>query len=438
MSAEQISTNGLNPDKPISKKEEDLLGRDPIAARIADMINNLGDGYKDSVVIGIEGEWGAGKSSFINLILNKVRPEKKNLVIEFNPWNFSDRNKLIEDFFISITDELNTSGNIVVSKPYRWLYGHFRFLANPYKRFINGSKQMLKLRILRPFVWIDKFYVWLILWLFSSASVTISEEIENYASRLLADSEINFSPEISIAGIGFKLPGLSKLRWSNHNPLEKQKKEVDNRIKEMGKRIIIVIDDIDRLDKDETRLIFKLARLTADFTNTVFILAYDRNRVAERLSENEGYNKTDGEEYLKKIIQQPFLIPKPAVEDIFYVLDVAISKELRRAKLDVISRQHKRLEDLVNSSGFKKLFPTIRDIRRYTNSLRLNLKNFGVESVNSADFVGIEAIRVFMPEVYLAMTNESPLFTRVFSTSKPYDKARKNRIEQIISMAPKG
>ena len=460
----------LNSDKPISREEDDLLGRHPLAYRIADMINNLGDDYKDSVVIGIEGEWGSGKSSFINLMLNKVRPEKKNLVIEFNPWNFSDRNKLIEDFFISITDELSESGNIIVSKLYRWLYEHFRFMAKPYKRFKTGSRRVIKLRILRPFVWVVRFLVrlipykwlitssrrvrklrilrpfvwvvrflvWLIPWLFSPASVTVSEEIENYASRLLENSDINFSPEISIAGIGFQLPALSKLRWGSHNPLEKQKKEVDKRIEKIGKRIIIVIDDIDRLDKGETRLIFKLARLTADFPNTVFILAYDRNRVAERLDENKDANKIDGGEYLKKIIQQPFLIPKPATEDIFYVLDAAISNELRRAKLDAFLLQHKRLEDLVNSSGFKNLFPTIRDIRRYTNNLRLDLKLFGAETVNSADFVGIEAIRVFAPKVYLAMTNESPLFTGVFSTSKPYDKARKNRIEQIISVAPKG
>ena len=107
MLTERINKNRIDPDKPILKEEEDLLGRQPLACSVADLINDIGDEDKDSVVIGIEGEWGSGKSSFINLILNKVRPTEKNLVIEFNPWNFSDQNELIKDFFNSITNALD-------------------------------------------------------------------------------------------------------------------------------------------------------------------------------------------------------------------------------------------------------------------------------------------------------------------------------------------
>ena len=126
MLAEQINGNGIDPDKPISKEEEDLLGRYPLATRIADMINNLGDDYKHSIVIGIEGEWGAGKSSFIELILGRVDPKRskprdsadsnvvneRNIVIEFNPWNFSNRNELIKDFFSLIDEKLSELGTI--------------------------------------------------------------------------------------------------------------------------------------------------------------------------------------------------------------------------------------------------------------------------------------------------------------------------------------
>jgi predicted KAP-like P-loop ATPase len=57
----------MMPDTPISNKANDLLHRYPLAKRIAGMIHSFKD--NDSLVIGIEGEWGSGKTSFINLIL---------------------------------------------------------------------------------------------------------------------------------------------------------------------------------------------------------------------------------------------------------------------------------------------------------------------------------------------------------------------------------
>ena len=337
----------LNSDKPISREEDDLLGRHPLAYRIADMINNLGDDYKDSIVIGIEGEWGSGKSSFINLMLNKVRPEKKNLVIEFNPWNFSDQDELIKDFFTSMAEKL--------------------------ERYIDecGDKERIK---------------------------RLVGNITKYASKLRKPDKIVASP--SWAGFS-----LGSLEWNlDGKPLKKQKDEIDEDLKKLEQRLIIVIEDIDRLDSNETKLIFKLVRLIADFPNTVFMLAYDRDRVAERLTENDIY----GEEYLKKIIQLPFLIPKPALA-IYGELTKAIKVELKHRGFQEIDEE--RLLELISSQAFRGLFPTIRDIRRYTNSLRLDLKMLNPEELNPVDFVGVEAIRVFAPEVYLAMTNEKNAFT---------------------------
>ena len=89
----------LNSDKPISREEDDLLGRYPLAYRISDLINNLGDGYKDSVVIGVEGEWGSGKSSFINLILNKLDPKRLGTK---NPTNSSAENMSLEQGGVAV------------------------------------------------------------------------------------------------------------------------------------------------------------------------------------------------------------------------------------------------------------------------------------------------------------------------------------------------
>ncbi len=72
----------MMPDNPIQNKEKDLLHRYPLAHRIAGMIRDFKD--NDSLVIGIEGEWGSGKTSFVNLILEDLRTTDA-LLITFNP-----------------------------------------------------------------------------------------------------------------------------------------------------------------------------------------------------------------------------------------------------------------------------------------------------------------------------------------------------------------
>ncbi len=364
------------PDNPIPTKEKDLLHRYPLASRIAEVINNFeGD---ESLVVGIEGEWGSGKTSFINLILGDLRSANA-LIIKFNPWNFSDENELIKDFFNSIVDSL---------------------------RQIEGKEGEERVK-----------------------------KIKDYSAKLLKRSELTVAPEVSFWGINFKLGEIYKL--GGDDPLEKQKETINRLLKEIGRRIIIVVDDIDRLDSHETKLIFKLVKITANFANTIFLLAYDRGKVCERIDEKG----IKGEEYMKKIIQVSFTLPKPDPQDLFKILFSDIGATIK--DFDEKYWDEVRWGNLFHSA-FKKLFPTIRDIKRYISSLRLDLEIIGKEEVNPIDFLGIEAIRVFAPEVYLAMADEKRAFTTTDSMYVGHDngrdrESRKNICEQIITgKSPEG
>ncbi len=75
-------------DKAIENNTEDFLGRKNFSFHLGKSISEW-DG-KESLVVGLFGKWGSGKTSIINLakefILNK--PEQKPLIINFNPWYF--------------------------------------------------------------------------------------------------------------------------------------------------------------------------------------------------------------------------------------------------------------------------------------------------------------------------------------------------------------
>ena len=92
--------------------------------------------------------------------------------------------------------------------------------------------------------------------------------------------------------------------------LEELKNRVETALKEAGKRVVVLMDDIDRLDKNEIQTVFRLVKLVADFQNTAYVLAFDAQMVASALQERYSSRDPDaGQNFLEKIIQVPLDLP---------------------------------------------------------------------------------------------------------------------------------
>lgn len=217
------------PDYPIESRGADKLRRAPLASKVATLIASFHG--KESFVVGIEGEWGAGKTSFINLVKQELKDNADVVTVNFNPWNFAGENELIADFFTSLTEALTGQGD----------------------------------------------------------QRDLTRTIRSYTSRL----QVSVSPSFSLFGASVKF---GEVWRSGSGTLQSERQKIDGALRELRSKILVVIDDTDRLDAAETRLIMKLVKMTANFPNTVFLLAYDRARVASKLN-GEGWS---GDEYLKK------------------------------------------------------------------------------------------------------------------------------------------
>ena len=91
-----------NTDKAIENCDQDLLGRASFSRQLGKAIYEYKG--KDSLVIGLFGKWGTGKTSVINMALQEiaqlsVENADKPLVMKFAPWNYSDKDNLIGLFF---------------------------------------------------------------------------------------------------------------------------------------------------------------------------------------------------------------------------------------------------------------------------------------------------------------------------------------------------
>lgn len=99
-----ISQN-YSSDSPVSNKVDDKFSRWTFSERIAQVISRRND--SSSIVIGLYGVWGDGKTSVLNFIEKALESDDNVICIRFNPWRFGSEEKLLMEFFSNIAEALD-------------------------------------------------------------------------------------------------------------------------------------------------------------------------------------------------------------------------------------------------------------------------------------------------------------------------------------------
>ncbi len=409
-------------DKPIDTKKEDFLSRKNFSSHLGKSLLTWEE--KESLVIALYGEWGSGKSSVINLAkehIEESEEQNKPTIIEFNPWFFSDLDNLSQYFFNEIATELEIKNDDKKDKK----------IAEKLKLYAKLLQIIPEKKVLSDLS--SKFLFGLGL-----LSISTSQVIQwtNLSAEWVKYTIFGLGLILFLLGI-FKdfLLGLSDYfshrSNANKKSISELKKEIKNDLSERKKKLVIVIDDIDRLNQSEIRQIFRLVRVNADFPNTIYLLAFDRKIIEANLEEQVGVS---GKDYLEKIVQVSFDIPLAKSEKIANFL----FQELNRV-LETLPDSHENLFDKtywtnIYHSGFRNLFKNIRDVKRFASSLQFNISQMhqkGVMEINPIDFIAIEAIRLFAPEFYNFLKSRKNLFTDTESNIiNSYDRSGDKRDER--------
>ena len=103
-------------DKPISSRSDDLLKRSGFAQLLANSIASLNKA--DTFTIGVFGKWGSGKTSVVKMMLQELENQQESadeqdkiIVIHFEPWNFTDSNQLLNQFFARLANEFRSKSD---------------------------------------------------------------------------------------------------------------------------------------------------------------------------------------------------------------------------------------------------------------------------------------------------------------------------------------
>lgn len=200
------------------------------------------------------------------------------------------------------------------------------------------------------------------------------------------------------------------------------KNRIDDLLHSSNSKILVVIDDIDRLAPEEICDLFRTIKATGKFPNVIYLLAFDIDVVVHSLERTFIDN---GHDYLEKIVQVPFALPMP---------DKVSLRKLLFANLNqLISDTDESSFDTaywtnIYFGGIDHFIFTPRDVIRLTNVLRATypcVKN----EVNPVDFFAIESIRVFMPKLYDEIRRHQDLLAGAFN-----DAGNTSTIEQRKKM----
>lgn len=291
-------------DNPIREPSQDRLGRAPLAESLAEQI--LHADASEGLVVGILGPWGAGKTSFVNLVRHHLAESVP--VLDFNPWLFSGSEHLVEAFLSELTAHVKVKLEL----------GDIGDMLETYGDYLSAA----------PFV-----------------------------GAWAARAKLLFG-----AAGSWKGPQRSQI--------EATRDKISTALKQRELPIIVLLDDLDRLTAGEIRDIFRLVRLTASFPNIVYVLSFDRHQVERALSADDPARPQEdptGRAYLEKIVQLVLDLPAISGEVLLDELIAAINESLADID-DEAFDEHRWSSVLIHV--IMPLMKNVRDVRRYCASIR--------------------------------------------------------------------
>ena len=111
-------TKSYAADAPVKDQKEDRFRRWPFAQRIAETVAARPD--PSSIVVGIYGAWGEGKTSVLNFIECELLSQDSVVCVRFNPWRFKDETTLLLSYFGTLADALGRTLSSKKEKIGKW------------------------------------------------------------------------------------------------------------------------------------------------------------------------------------------------------------------------------------------------------------------------------------------------------------------------------
>lgn len=333
-------------DSPIERREEDLYGVTSFSEALAKSILNIKDPI--GTTIALNGAWGSGKSSTVNLIRAELSEAKDShlIVTEFKCWWYRGEEALALAFLQQLNSVLGEQFGDKTRKLVRKL-GRGILQAGP---------------VIGP--------------------------------------AIALTPVGWLSGLVGGLFDVAKRLFPDEEPLETVFRELSKVLEAENRRFLVIIDDMDRLSSEEALAIFRLIKSVGRLPNVMYLVVFDRQLADKAI--NEKY-PSEGPHFLEKIIQAGFELPMPVSTDLNNAVLASIDEICGTPSEDQLVRFMNVFYDVV-----APYITSPRHVSRFQNAISVTWPAIAGE-VNLADFVALEIIRLYEPTLFSAIKGNKSL-----------------------------
>ncbi|MCT4671756.1 MAG: KAP family NTPase [Prolixibacteraceae bacterium] len=327
-------------------------------------LNGLGS--ERSFAFGITCPWGGGKTSFLNGVKDRIQK---------NGWSKNDfiqREHLAEDIaeecekMYQKRDRFDITVEDVIFVDY-----------NPW--FANGSKHVVA-------HFLDALQKSL-----SPYDGELAGSIAKYRKLLLSLNPGVFNNVVD-GTVNF---------FSVHKDIEDRFKRLEECIQRLNKKILVFMDDLDRLEANELVASLKIIRNTGSFKNVVFFVTYDKEYVLSQLASHFNFDKKDkkqGDRFLEKFFQLEVSLPKLYSSEVRKYV-----KDLINDNLSAVLDDHDLLKEDSVGSFFR--FQNV-----VYNELEEELNNLPDMEETNKDRKEIMDILELIPTIDLMIEIQSPRY----------------------------
>lgn len=408
--------DGIGAEAPIRTASEDRLRRSDYAGRIASILSELS--LREGRVFAIRGGWGFGKSSLKNLITEQLDARSDRTVwLDFSPWQWGDGDAIVRALFGQMADCLGGDHSKAALARAEAL--------RRYGAILTGASAPLKEA--------------------GASSDQISTVLTNLSMVAVA-SAVGFDlPNagtaafiLALLSVGAFLlgRGLSYFgRDHSGEPLDVLREKLEVRLRELDRPLVVFVDDIDRLEPEQIRMLIRQVKANANLPNIVFVLMFQSSIVERALDQVANDN---GRAFLEKIVQANFDLPATSVSIVHRIFAEDLADLFGAYATAANGFSDKRWGNAFVDC-IQPMLRNLRDARRLISSIAVHLPlhvTGDVFEVNIVDFFLLETLRVFEPELHQALFRERMLVLQGSrSAGDSGNQKAKVAAEQLLELA---
>jgi hypothetical protein len=357
-------------DEEIEFEKDDLLASESQAKSFAETV--LASGDHPGLVFGVDGPWGVGKTSFINLAERYwVCAKDKVIVCRFEPLRYASE----PDLAARLIRDLSAAIQRKVFAP------EFRPAASRYSRLIKGK------------------------------------------------ADVSF--------LGFKL----SLEPSQET-VEELLDDIDEVLRRIGRRVIIVIDDLDRLDAKTTNNVLFATRRTFKLSQATYVLCYDTEVLAG--DKEEG---SRAREFLEKFVtvKLSLFVDSSSIRDFLRRDWQRAESQLGSIPSDTMVKLGALLNELADildgdlAAKYLPLVGDLRKIKRFVNAMllmQIERSDLGRTDFNKLDLINLMLLHLNYPGLFRRIyAEETEGRNGTFSLHREYGEQREfKNSEQFLEL----